>query len=155
MEIRRPHRSRSGTKALVAALALVVAAAAATAAIAASAPKLKLTVSPVATIGGAKSTLTVRGSVSCTSPSFLALSVIAIEPADGAAVHGSFPLPGGRAPECKPPKKSFKIVANQQGEKKPLALAGSKVRVCFIIRSWWRRSAFSLDAHCQTLRASH
>jgi hypothetical protein len=91
----------------------------------------------------------------CKASRFFTLTLIALEPTVGASAHGAYPSPGRRAPMCSPPRKSFKIVATQQGEKNALALKKSTVRVCFIIRSWGKGTAIGLAARCFTLRAAH
>ena len=151
-------RSHQGVgKAIAVALALAaVAAVVATAALgASSSSRLTIHVSPVARIGGSGSTLTIRGYVSCASSRIFALNVIALEPTAKGSAHGSLPLPGGKALMCKAPRKSFRVVATQQGEKKPLAIKSSKVRVCFIMHSGWKQTPLGLDAQCFTLRAAH
>jgi hypothetical protein len=120
----------------------------------ASAPRVTLRVVSVAKIGGS-STLTIRGTARCKTSAFVAFNVVALEPMVGSSVHGSLPLPGGRVPLCKPPSTSFKLVANQQGEKKKIALKKSTVRACFVIHTWRRHAALGLDAQCFTIRASH
>jgi hypothetical protein len=156
MQIMGSHRRRRVRGTIVAAVVVAaVAAVVTTAALGASAARLRVTVSPVATIGRSRSTLTVRGVASCPSPRLFAISAIALEPTSGASVHGAIPGPGAsRAPTCNPPRKSFRIVVTQQGEKNPLPLKRSSVRVCFVVRSWWKRlTNLTLDARCWTLKA--
>lgn len=156
MEIAHSRRARGVGKGVVAALtAGAVATVIATAAFGASSSRLTLHVSSAASISRSGSKLTIRGFVSCKTRRLFVLSVIALEPKGGATVHGTFPRPGRRAPICLPPRRSFKLVATQQGEKKPLRLKKSLVRACFVIRSSWRHTPLGLDARCVTLRASH
>ena len=136
------HRARRAVKAAALVLALAAAVAVVTsAALAAPASAPKLRVSSTAVVGGSGSKLIVKGSFACTSQRYFALSVIAIQASTNASVHGSDPSPGSQPSTCTPPRKSFKVVADQQGEKKPRAIKSGSVRVCFIIRSFghtWR-----------------
>jgi hypothetical protein len=123
------------------------------AALGASTSAPKLLISSTAVLGGSGSKLTVRGSITCSPHRFFALNVIAVQPSTAASLHGNDPAPGAHAPSCTPSRKSFKIVTDETGEKKPQALKSGPVRVCFIIRAFGPGVAVTLDAQCATLRA--
>jgi hypothetical protein len=154
MKIAQPHRARrAGKLAAVVLLPAAVVAVVATAALGASTSSPTLRVSTVATVGGSGSKLTVSGSFSCKTRRFFALTLFAVQSSTGATVHGSDPTGSAHAPTCTPPRKSFKIVADQQGEQTPQALKKVPVRVCFIIRSFGPHVPLGLDATCVTVKA--
>lgn len=116
---------------------------------------LHLHIVQVAKIGDSGSTLAIHGSVACRARRLFSLGTEVLEPASGASVHGSIPSAGAPAPTCTALRKSFTIVATQEGQAKPRALTPGTSRACFFIHSWARRGAATLDARCFTLRASH
>jgi hypothetical protein len=147
------HRARLAVTGAV--LLLAAAAVAASAALGASTSGPKLRISSTAVVGGSGSKLTVRGSISCSPRRFFAINVIAVQPSTAASLHGNDPGAGAHAPACTPTRKSFKIVADETGEKKPQTLKSGQVRVCFIIRGFGPGVPVTLDAQCATLRAKH
>jgi hypothetical protein len=153
MGIVRFHSARRAGKVVTLVLALAAAVAIVTsAALGASTSTPTLRVSKVATVGGSGAKLTVRGTFACKTRRFFTLTLFAVQSSTAATVHGSDPAGTAHAPTCTPPRKSFKIVADQQGEKEPRALKKAPVRVCFIIRSFGPHLPFGLDATCVTVQ---
>lgn len=155
MHTRLSPRNRLAALLAAAVAIAALAAFAATVASGASQTHLKLRFSHTAKIGSSGSTVTIRGSVSCTARRYFALSLSAVEPATNASVHGSVPPPRRKAPLCKPPRKSFSLVATEQGELKPIKLKNGTLRACLFVRSWGKHVRVGLDATCVTLHASH